>query len=57
VLAGSSVKKLDAYSLAHLTEAKALIDRTLTAQSIYNVDKISSGGGLPMFFFQPQPEE
>ena len=52
---------MDAYSAAHLGEAKVRIEKALDAQYIYNVNDISSGGGLPFFFFgqekEPQPGE
>ena len=40
--------KLDAYSMAHLTEAKQTISKALDADYIYNLPK-SFGGGLPSF--------
>jgi hypothetical protein len=50
---------LDAYTFAHLSEAKVRIGKALDAQYIYN--QSSGGGGFPfgMFFGQPtqQPSE
>ncbi len=57
VLTGQAANKLDDYSLAHLTEAQALIGRALEAQYIYNADDFAGGGGMPTFFLQPQAEE
>jgi len=42
--------RVDAYSLAHLSEAKVRIDKALDAQYIYNVNSLG-GGGMPMMFF------
>ncbi len=45
---GSS--RLDPYTLAHLSETGALIDRALDAAIIYNASDIGSAG-MPVFFF------
>jgi hypothetical protein len=48
-----NASKLDAYSLAHLSEAKVRIDKALDAQYIYNTDQIG-GGGMPFMMFGEQ---
>ena len=50
--------KVDAYSLAHLSEAKVRIDKALDAQYIYNTDQFGGGGAMPMMFMgeQEQPQ-
>jgi hypothetical protein len=45
--------RIDPYTLAHLSESKALIDRALDAQYIYNTDDIGGGGFSFPFFLQP----
>jgi Met-zincin/Domain of unknown function (DUF5117) len=55
-LDGEAAGRLDDYSLAHLTEAHALIERTLDATYIYNADQMSGGGGMPFLLFQPTSE-
>jgi hypothetical protein len=45
-----SSTKLDAYSMAHLAEAKVRIDKALDAQYIYNAKDIG-GGGMPFMIF------
>jgi hypothetical protein len=54
---GDKGRKLDAYSLAHLSEAKLRIEKALDAQFIYNQGGM--GGGFPfgMFFGQPAADE
>ncbi len=49
--------RLDAYTMAHLDEARVRIEKALDAQYIYNADAIG-GGGLPSFLFlhENQPE-
>src|SRR5262249_23931515 len=41
---------LDAYTAAHLSEAKVRIDKALDAQYIYNMPSFGSGG-MPMYIF------
>ncbi|MCP3906078.1 MAG: DUF5117 domain-containing protein [Planctomycetes bacterium] len=43
--------RLDAYTLAHLSEAKMRIDRALEAQYIYNAADLRGGGGMPFMLF------
>ena len=45
--------KLDAYSMAHLTECKMRIDKALEAQYIYNMSSGGMGGFGGIFFGQP----
>ena len=54
---GDKGRKLDAYSLAHLSEAKLRIEKALDAQFIYNQN--GAGGGFPfgMMFGQPAQAE
>jgi hypothetical protein len=47
--------KIDAYTLAHFSEARVRIAKALDAQYIYNTDDM--GGGMPMPFIFLQPEE
>jgi hypothetical protein len=48
--------KLDAYTVAHLTETKMRVDKALDAQYLYN-GQGGGGGGFGGFFFgQPRPE-
>ncbi|MCH8005029.1 MAG: zinc-dependent metalloprotease [Planctomycetes bacterium] len=49
--------RIDLYSLAHLTEAKVLIEEVLNAQYIRNLDDIRIRMTLPSFFFEPQGGE
>ena len=44
--------KLDAYSLAHLSEAKKRIEKALDADYIYNADDLGGGGGGFFILFQ-----
>jgi len=46
-----SARKLDHYTIAHLSEARVRIEKALDAQYIYNTDDISGGGGFPFFLF------
>ncbi|HRQ73501.1 MAG TPA: zinc-dependent metalloprotease [Phycisphaerales bacterium] len=48
---------VDAYTLAHLSDAKARIDKALEAQYIYNARDISRGLGGGGVFFQPAPSD
>ncbi len=48
-----SGSKLDAYTLAHLTESKMRIDKALEAQYIYNGTGGGGMGGFGFFFGQP----
>lgn len=51
VLDGRGKSRLDAYTLAHLTEAKIRIDKALDAQYIYNTGDFGGrGGGFGGFF-------
>jgi hypothetical protein len=54
---GDKGRKLDAYSLAHLSEAKLRVEKALDAQFIYNQGGM--GGGFPfgMMFGQPAAAE
>lgn len=45
VTEGKAHDKVDAYTLAHLSEAGVRIDQVLSAEYIYNTNEISSGGG------------
>lgn len=56
-VAKGSGAKIDAYSLAHLSEAKVRIDKALDAQYIYNTNDIRSGGGMPFMFFGEEAKE
>ncbi|MAT81238.1 MAG: hypothetical protein CMJ29_06280 [Phycisphaerae bacterium] len=49
-------RKMDAYSKAHLAEARSKIERALDAQYLYNVDDIS-GGGFDMGFMFMQEQK
>ncbi|MEE9533920.1 MAG: hypothetical protein V3W06_05845, partial [Acidimicrobiia bacterium] len=49
--------RIDPYSLAHLTEAKVLIEEVLNAQYVRNLDDIRLRVTLPSFFFEPQGGE
>jgi len=55
---GASLEKkgvLDPYSLAHLTETHAHIEKALDAQYIYNASDVGGGGSGGFFFFQTPP--
>ncbi len=56
MLEGNRAGRLDAYSRAHLSEAEALIAKSLDSEYIYNASDIG-GGGLPMFLFMQQQAE
>ena len=56
-IAKGSGAKIDAYSLAHLSEAKVRIDKALDAQYIYNTNDIRSGGAMPFMFFGESPKD
>jgi len=43
--------RIDPYTLAHLEDAKSRIDRTLNAQTIFNIKDAAAGGSLPFSFF------
>jgi hypothetical protein len=45
--------RLDAYTLAHLSEAQVRIGKALDAQYIYNAGDVGGGGSLPFIFLQP----
>lgn len=48
---------IDAYTLAHLSDAKARIDKALEAQYIYNARDITRGLGGGGVVFQPAPND
>ena len=48
---------IDPYSLAHLSEAKLRIDKSLEAQYIYNADDIGGGGYGTIIFLGEDAEE
>ena len=54
---GEASANIDAYTLAHLTEAKVRISKALDAQYIYNVDSISGGGGPTVIRFGQEPSK
>jgi hypothetical protein len=54
---GDSKGSLDAYSFAHLSEAKLRIDQALDAQVIYNTNDFGGFGGGAMFFTIGQEQE
>ncbi|MCK4872367.1 MAG: zinc-dependent metalloprotease [Phycisphaerales bacterium] len=54
LLDDGSASALDPYTLAHLSDAHALIEKALDAQYIYNTGDFSGGGFS--FLFQPTPE-
>ena len=45
---------MDAYTLAHMSEAVLRIDKSLDAMFIYNTDDIGGGGFGGMFFFRDE---
>ena len=47
---------MDAYSRAHLAEARSQIERALDAQYLYNTDDIG-GGGMDLGFLFMQENE
>jgi hypothetical protein len=49
--------RLDAYTTAHLSEAKMRIDRALEAQYIYNAADMRGGGGMPIMLFGQNQED
>ncbi len=50
-LNGSAGDRVDPYTLAHFEELDLRIAKVLDAMYIYNTNDISSGGGMPSFFF------
>jgi hypothetical protein len=54
---GDEKGNLDAYSFAHLSEAKLRIDQALSAQVIYNTNDFAGMGGGPMFFTFGQEQQ
>lgn len=55
---GQANSKIDAYTVAHLTEAKNRIDQVLNAQYIYNTNDIRAQQSLPSgFFFKNQQRD
>jgi len=48
-LTDKNASKLDAYSLAHLSEAKLRIEKALDANYIYNAGAMGGGGGFSFF--------
>ena len=49
--------KLDAYTLAHLSEAKNRIEKALDADYIYNAGSMGGGGGGLLFFLKEPPRD
>jgi len=60
LVSGQHARSIDAYSKAHLGEAKIRIEKALEAQYIYNAGDMA-GGGVTNIFLQPtqggQPEQ
>ncbi len=52
-LLGNGGRTVDPYTIAHLSEAKVRITKSLDADYIYNTDDIGGGGGMPFMFFEP----
>lgn len=50
-LKGNKANRLDAYTRAHLSEAEALIAKSIDSQYIYNANDIGGGGMFGGFFF------
>ena len=46
-------RTVDPYTIAHLSEAKVRITKSLDADYIYNTDDIGGGGAMPFRFFGP----
>ena len=49
--------KLDAYSLAHLSEARKRIEKALDADYVYNASDMSGGGGGFLFLMKDTENE
>ena len=56
-LLGNGGRTVDPYTIAHLSEAKVRITKSLDADYIYNTDDMGGGGGLPFMFFQPNSDK
>jgi hypothetical protein len=51
LLTPANLNKLDPYTVAHLTEAKVRIDKSLDAQYIYNTDDMRPAPAMPFMIF------
>jgi hypothetical protein len=50
----NSIKDIDDYTRAHLTESGARINKALNSEFIYNANQIGGGGGSVIYLSQPE---